>query len=114
MDTERFSQLGYKVTAIDLSDCFVEFTKKRVPSATVQKMDMRNLDFPEACFNGVWASFSLLHIRASVFEEGELSMAIRTFMEGASCSLARTPMSGAEVSVALSASLGCDEHHREE
>lgn len=64
MDSERFSQLGYKVTAIDLSDRFVKLTKKRVPSAAVQKMDMRNLDFPQASFDGVWASFSLLHIRA--------------------------------------------------
>ena len=65
MDTERFSKLGYKVTAIDLSDRFVKLTKQRVSSATVQKMDMRNLDFPKASFDGVWASFSLLHIRAS-------------------------------------------------
>jgi ubiquinone/menaquinone biosynthesis C-methylase UbiE len=65
MDSERFSHLGYNVTAIDLSDRFVKLTKARVPSATVQKMDMRNLDFPTACFDGVWASFSLLHVRAS-------------------------------------------------
>jgi len=65
MDTERFSQLGYKVTAIDLSDRFVELVRKRVPNARVEKMDMRNLAFPKAVFNGLWASFSLLHIRAS-------------------------------------------------
>jgi len=69
MDSERFSQLGYKVTAIDLSDRFVKLTKKRVPSAAVQKMDMRNLDFPQATFDGVWASFSLLHIRASEIQK---------------------------------------------
>jgi ubiquinone/menaquinone biosynthesis C-methylase UbiE len=69
MDSERFSQLGYKVTAIDLSDRFVKLTKKRVPSAAVQKMDMRNLDFPQASFDGVWASFSLLHIRASEIQK---------------------------------------------
>jgi ubiquinone/menaquinone biosynthesis C-methylase UbiE len=74
MDTERFSQLGYKVTAIDLSDRFVEFTKRRVPSATVQRMDMRNLDFPEASFDGIWTSFSLLHIRASEIQETLLGL----------------------------------------
>ena len=63
IDTERFSRLGYKVTAIDVSDRFVEFTKKRVPSAEVQKMDMRHLEFAEGSFDGVWSSFSLLHIR---------------------------------------------------
>jgi SAM-dependent methyltransferase len=64
MDTERFSLLGYNVTAIDLSDRFVRLARERVPSAIVQKMDMRNLAFPEAAFDGVWASFSLLHVRA--------------------------------------------------
>lgn len=69
IDTERFSQLGYLVTAIDLSDRFVEFTKKRVPNADVQKMDMRCLEFPEASFDGLWSSFSLLHIRANEVEK---------------------------------------------
>jgi ubiquinone/menaquinone biosynthesis C-methylase UbiE len=69
MDTERFSQLGYKVTAIDLSDRFVELVRKRVPNARVEKMDMRNLAFPKAGFDGLWASFSLLHIRASEIQE---------------------------------------------
>jgi ubiquinone/menaquinone biosynthesis C-methylase UbiE len=65
MDTERFFQLGYQVTAIDLSERFVRLTKARVPDATVRKMDMRFLDFPAATFDGLWASFSLLHIRAA-------------------------------------------------
>jgi len=53
------------VTAIDLSERFVRLTKTRVPGATVRKMDMQFLDFPPASFDGLWASFSLLHIRAS-------------------------------------------------
>lgn len=65
MDSENFFQLGYQVTAIDLSERFVRLTKTRVPGATVRKMDMRFLDFPPASFDGLWASFSLLHIRAS-------------------------------------------------
>lgn len=69
MDTERFSLLGYDVTAIDLSERFVKLARKRAPNAIVQKMDMRYLAFPEAAFDGVWASFSLLHIRASEIEK---------------------------------------------
>jgi ubiquinone/menaquinone biosynthesis C-methylase UbiE len=65
MDTEQFARLGYEVTGIDLSEHFVTLTQKRVPNAHVRKMDMRNLAFPEASFDGVWSSFSLLHIRAS-------------------------------------------------
>jgi ubiquinone/menaquinone biosynthesis C-methylase UbiE len=64
MDTEKFSQLGYQMTAIDLSERFVRLTQTRVPGATVRKMDMRFLDFPTKTFDGLWASFSLLHIRA--------------------------------------------------
>jgi ubiquinone/menaquinone biosynthesis C-methylase UbiE len=68
MDTERFSKSGYVVTAIDLSERFVRLTKDRVPGAIVRKMDMRSLDFPDASFDGLWASFSLLHIRAEDIE----------------------------------------------
>lgn len=69
MDAEKFSQLGYDVTAIDLSERFVSLTKERVLTATVKKMDMRHLEFPHASFDGLWASFSLLHIRASDIEQ---------------------------------------------
>jgi len=69
MDAEKFSQLGYNVTAIDLSERFVGLTKERVQTATVKKMDMRHLEFPRASFDGLWASFSLLHIRASDIEQ---------------------------------------------
>jgi len=69
MDTERFSSLGYNVTAIDLSERFVKLTKERVRTTTVKKMDMRYLEFPDASFDGLWASFSLLHIRASDIEQ---------------------------------------------
>jgi len=58
MDTERFFQLGYNVTAIDLSDRFIDLTRRRIPGASVQKMDMRTLTFPESSFDGIWASFS--------------------------------------------------------
>jgi ubiquinone/menaquinone biosynthesis C-methylase UbiE len=68
MDTEKFSALGYKVTGIDLSERFVRLAKERVPTAIVKKMDMRSLEFPQASFDGLWASFSLLHIRAGDIE----------------------------------------------
>ncbi len=32
-------------------------------------MDMRELDFPDDHFHGIWASFSLLHIRAADLEQ---------------------------------------------
>jgi ubiquinone/menaquinone biosynthesis C-methylase UbiE len=63
-DTEKFAEFGYKVHAIDLSDRFVNLTRRRVPQADVQKMDMRQLSFPKGSFDGIWCSFSLLHVRA--------------------------------------------------
>jgi SAM-dependent methyltransferase len=69
MDTEKFFHLGYQVTAIDLSERFVRRTQTRVPGAIVRKMDMRFLEFPAATFDGLWASFSLLHIRATDVDE---------------------------------------------
>jgi len=53
------------LAAIELSDRFVQLTRERVTRAQVQKMDTRYLAFPGAIFDGVWASFSVLHIRAN-------------------------------------------------
>ena len=105
IDTERFSRLGYVVTAIDLSDRFVEFTKKRVPNADVKKMDMRFLEFRDASFDGVWSSFSLLHIRAnevkktlssfkSVLRDGGLLFT--ALHRGPKTEWVKTPISGME------------------
>jgi ubiquinone/menaquinone biosynthesis C-methylase UbiE len=64
MDSERFDRLGYRVTAIDFADAFVNLARRRAPGVDVCKMDMRSLDFADASFDGVWAAFSLLHLRA--------------------------------------------------
>ena len=69
MDTERFCQLGYRVTAVDLSERFVLLTRSRAPAASVLRMDMRFLEFPPGSFDGLWASFSLLHIRANEVDQ---------------------------------------------
>jgi len=53
------------LTAIDLSDRFVQLARERVTGAQVEKIDTRYLAFPGAIFDGVWASFSVLHIRAN-------------------------------------------------
>ena len=69
MDTEKFSHLGCNVRAIDLSDRFVSLVRQRVPGVRVERMDMRQLSFPKASFDGIWTSFSLLHIRANELEK---------------------------------------------
>jgi len=105
IDTERFSLLGFRVVAIDLSDRFVALTKKRVPKANVHKMDMRHLEFAEASFHGIWSSFSLLHVRAddieqtlagfkSVLRPGGLLFA--GLHRGAKTNWVKTPIAGME------------------
>ena len=61
-DAKFFSDLGYDVTGIDLSEKLLEIAKKNAPKARFYLMDMRNLDFPENTFDGIWACASFLHI----------------------------------------------------
>ena len=64
-DTEEFAKLGYKVTGIDITPEFIAMAKKRVPTADFIQMDMREINLPEKTFDGIWVSFSLLHIHKS-------------------------------------------------
>ncbi len=50
------------VTGIDFSQEMLKLAEKRVPGVNFQKMDMRKLTFPDGAFDGVWTSFSLIHI----------------------------------------------------
>ena len=61
-DSEVFANLGFNVTGIDITPEFVDMAKRRVPKATFIQMDMREISLPPSTFDGVWVSFSLLHI----------------------------------------------------
>jgi ubiquinone/menaquinone biosynthesis C-methylase UbiE len=61
-DSEYFASIGFQITGVDLSERFVAIAKERVPSANFEKADMRRLTFPDEYFDGIWASFSFLHI----------------------------------------------------
>jgi ABC-type branched-subunit amino acid transport system substrate-binding protein/ubiquinone/menaquinone biosynthesis C-methylase UbiE len=61
-DSEYFASLGLQVVGIDLSDRLLAIARERVPTAVFQRIDMRKLEFPDQHFDGVWASFSFLHI----------------------------------------------------
>ena len=61
-DSEVFAKLGFNVTGIDITPEFVKMAKRRVPEATFIQMDMREVSLPPSTFDGVWVSFSLLHI----------------------------------------------------
>jgi len=61
-DSEAFVKLGFNVTGIDITPKFVEMASRRVPDANFIQMDMMDINLPSDAFDGVWASFSLLHI----------------------------------------------------
>lgn len=64
-DCEYFAGRGFEVTGVDLSEKLLKIAKKRVPSATFQKQDLRRLQFQKNSFDGIWACASLLHLRRS-------------------------------------------------
>ena len=61
-DAKYFSENGLEVTGIDLTSNFVKMASQNVPNAKFIQMDMRNLDFAENTFDGIWACASFLHI----------------------------------------------------
>ena len=61
-DALFFTQQGLSVVGIDLSEELLAIARARVQGATFLKMDMRRLELPNQCCDGVWACASLLHI----------------------------------------------------
>ena len=61
-DTEWFANKGYDTYGIDFSERMIEKAKQAVKNAKFIKMNLMNLDFSDAFFDGIWASCVLLHI----------------------------------------------------
>lgn len=61
-DCQVFSERGFKVTGIDLTPEFLEIARSKVPLGSFLNMDMRNLNFPENNFDGVWSCASIVHM----------------------------------------------------
>lgn len=61
-DAKYFSKHGLNVTGIDLTPSFIKMASKNVSKTKFVLMDMRNLDFQENSFDGIWACASFLHI----------------------------------------------------
>ncbi len=62
VDTRKFLDRGYQVTAIDMSKNALAEAKKLDSRADYQYMDMKNLNFQASTFDGIWAWATLLHI----------------------------------------------------
>ena len=53
---------GFEVIGIDFSKEMVAIAKGKVPNVDFRHMDMRQLDFPDNSFDGVFSAYSLIHI----------------------------------------------------
>ena len=61
-DAKFFSEQGFDVIGIDLSKKLLEIARKNASNAIFYLMDMRNLNFPDNYFDGIWVCASFLHI----------------------------------------------------
>jgi len=62
-DSIRFKQKGFHPVCIDISKAMVDLCKSKGLEA--YEMNMENLDFEDASFDGIWAYTSLLHLSKS-------------------------------------------------
>lgn len=61
-DAKVFSDYGFNVIGIDFSSKMIEAAKQNAPLASFYVMDIENLVFPAASFDGAWANCALLHL----------------------------------------------------
>jgi SAM-dependent methyltransferase len=62
-DSAYFSEHGFKVIGVDLSEKLLELARIAVPGAKFYSADMRHLSFEKGMFDGIWACASILHIK---------------------------------------------------
>ena len=53
---------GIEITGIDISQSMLDLARKNIPSATLIKQNMRQVDFPKNTFDGVVCFYALYHV----------------------------------------------------
>ena len=61
-DAAMLIENGFDYTGIDASKGMLKVASRRVPRGKLMKMDFYKLKFPDAIFDGFWASASFLHV----------------------------------------------------
>lgn len=69
LDSQAFAAAGLRVVASDLVIEFLEIVRRRAPGIPAAAMDMTARCFRAACFDGVYASASLLHVPPALVPE---------------------------------------------
>jgi SAM-dependent methyltransferase len=62
-DSSYFSDLGFQVIGVDLSEKLLEIARINDPKTTFICADIRHLFFENVLFDGLWSCASLLHIK---------------------------------------------------
>ena len=62
IDANYMKSRGFEVVGIDLSEEMLKLAKQKFPQMDFRLMDIRKIDFKPNSFDGVFASFSLIHI----------------------------------------------------
>jgi ubiquinone/menaquinone biosynthesis C-methylase UbiE len=60
-DAKIFSEKGFKVTGIDLSEKMIDAARKRC-RAEFKVMDLMKLEYPDEKFDSIWAMATYLHV----------------------------------------------------
>ncbi|MCB1118719.1 MAG: methyltransferase domain-containing protein [Chlamydiia bacterium] len=60
-DARYFTDQGFHVTGIDVSEKMIEMAEEAVPEGNFAVMDLEQLSFPKEHFDAIWACASLLH-----------------------------------------------------
>ncbi|MGQ3890020.1 class I SAM-dependent methyltransferase [Legionella sp. CNM-1927-20] len=68
-DARIFSEKGLKVYGIDFCSELITISRKNAPLATFKVMDIEEMNFQEASFDGVWSACSLGHLPKNSFPE---------------------------------------------
>lgn len=62
VDASYMVSEGFEVIGVDLSKEMVKLAKQKFPQIDFRQQDIRELDFPPNSFDGILASYSLIHI----------------------------------------------------
>jgi ubiquinone/menaquinone biosynthesis C-methylase UbiE len=61
-DAVFFTERGYRVIGIDISEGMLGIARERVPKAEFRRADILATGFPDKTFDGIWALRSLIHV----------------------------------------------------
>ena len=62
IDSNYMDSKGFRVVGVDMSKEMIKLAKQNLPKITFKLSDLRKINFSENSFDGIFASFSLIHL----------------------------------------------------